>query len=213
MSDLVRGHYNVSNPIDSLFGQVRNATQSNQPMFSNAYVFGMGGLSDQAASTITAKANVVAIPVDYGAIITKVAFKVGATAAATSTHTNVALYGGSVAAPAILGAQSTDNTAGNGGFPASAWNIVTLGAAVLVTPTNAPNGYIYASLGITATTQPSLAGWTTASAIFYTDSGLGSATTNPLFMGGAAFTGGGAVAPATLASGAVTAATFLCVLL
>ena len=210
---LVRGRYPVSNPLWASLGQATNIANTSQPIRSNAEWFGLAGITDQAAATITAKANGVAVPVDVGMTITKVGFAVGATAAATSTHTNVALYAGGLAAPTKLGTQSTDNTAGNGGFPASAWNLITLGGGgYTVTATDAPAGYIYVSLGITATTQPSLAGWSTPAAVFYTWSALNSATTNPLFFNGA-YTGGGAAAPATLATGAVTAVVPLVVLL
>jgi hypothetical protein len=209
MADLVRGHYPVSAVLDSLLGQARNATQSNPPVFTNLSFFGASALTDNSTTALTtAKANAVAVAVDYGAIISKVSFVVGATAGATSTHTNVALYSGSVAAPAILGTQSTDNTAANGGFPASAINTVTLGTPVLITPANAPNGYIYVSLGVTATTVPSLLSAATPTAVFYQWSALNSTTANPLGFALTA-TGGGAVAPATLASASVAAAAFI----
>jgi hypothetical protein len=210
---LTRGHYPLNYSLFAALGATTNIANPQMPIRSNAEFFGgFGGLSDQSAATITAKANGIVVPVDPGTTITKVGFKVGATACATSTHSNVCLYAGGLAAPTKLGTQSTDVTTGNGGFPASAWNIVTLGAAYTVTAADAPQGYIYVSFGSTATTQPSLAGWTYATAIGYTDSALNSATTNPLFMS-AAYTGGGAAAPATLASGAVTGAVPLVVLL
>lgn len=209
MSDLARGHYYIEAVLDSMLGNARNATQANLPVYTNLSFFGASGLTDNSTTALTtAKANAVAVPVDWGAIITKVSFVVGATAGATSTHTNVALYSGGVAAPAILGTQSTDNTAGNGGFPASAINTVTLGAPVLVTPSNAPQGYIYVSLGITATTPPSLLSAPAPAAVFYQWSGLNSATANPLGFALTA-TGGGAAAPATLASTAVAAAAYI----
>jgi hypothetical protein len=176
-------------------------------MRSNADWFGLSGLTDTAAATTSAKANAVAVPVEYGDVFSKVTFVNGATAQATSTHGNVALYSGGVAAPAILGAQSADNIAANGGFPGSALVTVTLGAPVLITPANAPFGYIYVSYGNTATTQPSLAAYSTPTAINY-QWALNSATANPLAFAFNA-TGGGAVAPATLAGTAVAASAFL----
>jgi len=212
MADLVRGHYPIGSVFDALLGNARNATQNDLPVYTNLTWTGISGLTDNSTTALTsAKANAVAVPVDFGAIISKVSFVVGATAGATSTHTNVALYSGGVAAPAILGTQSTDNTSGNGGFAASAINTVTLGAPVVITPSNAPNGYIYVSLGVTATTVPSLLSAPTPTAVFYQWSALNSTTANPLGVALTA-TGGGATAPATLASASVAAATYICFL-
>ena len=205
MSDLVRGHYAIESALDAMLGNARNATQTNLPVYTNLSFFGASGLTDNSTTALTtAKANAVAVPVDWGAIITKVSFIVGATAQATSTHGNVALYSGGVAAPAIMGTQSTDNVAANGGFPASAISTVTLGAPVLVTPSNAPQGYIYVSYGFTATTAPSVLAAPAPAAVFY-QWALNSATANPLGFA-LTCTGGGAVAPATLAGSAVAAA-------
>jgi len=211
---LVRGHYPSANPLFSMLGGLTNATQSDLPPYTNATYFGgVAGLTDTAAATTTAKATVVVVPVDLGATITKVSWITGATVA-TVTHLNVQLYGSNtgvgLAAPVQLGTQSTDITTAQ---TASQINTITLGAAVVITQTNCPNGFVYVSIGSTASTPQSFAAWATPVAIGYTWNTLPAATTSaPLFPFAADFTGGGATQPATLAGGAARSTTPLVIL-
>lgn len=190
---LVRGRYHVTNPVWSLLGQPTNATQSDIAVRSNADISGINALTDGAAF-VTGVATAVAIPVEYGDIITKISVFVGAAAEATGTHAVAGLYSG-IGVPALLG-QSTDLTGATAVGPVNARFDFTLAAAQLVTPVNAPNGYIYASVFVTATTQPTVGSYTVAAAVGYQWF-----TNAPLKMGG--FTHGSAlttVLPATIVS-------------
>jgi hypothetical protein len=168
----------------------------------------MAGLTDTAAAVTTAKANFVAVPVEYGDIITKCTVLVGGTVSSTSTHSNFALYTGGVASPTLItGSQSTDVTTGAGGTAINTALTVTFGAATLITPTNAPFGYIYVSYGLTATAVPSLAAWSIPTAVYYQTTALSSATAAPLALAGNV-SGGGATAAANLASPTAAASAF-----
>lgn len=208
MADLISGRYVETNPLMSALGLAANINQPNLPAYTNASFFGLV-MADTAAAVTTAKANAVAVPVDIGAVIQKITVFVGGTVSATSTHSNFALYSGGVAAPAIIGTQSTDVTSGAGGTTANTMLQVTI-TPVMITAAMAPQGYIYVSYGLTATTVPSLAAFSTPTAIGY-QWALVSATANPLGFGFTA-TGGGASAPATLASTANVASAYFVVL-
>ena len=162
MSDLVRGRYQVSNPLYSVLGQPSNATQSNLAARSNAVTTGLNALTDGAALT-TAVATAVAIPVEVGDVVSKVTVVVGATAAGTPTNSFAALYSG-VAVPALL-AQSVDGAAA--AIAASGAFVFTLATPVLVTAVNAPYGFLYASVMVKATTPPTLASTTVATAVAF----------------------------------------------
>jgi len=199
MADLVRGRYHVTNPVWSYLGQPVNATQSDIAYRTNAAVTGIAGLADTSAALTTQVCTAVPVPVEYGDVITKISVVVGATAAGTPTNSFAALYSG-IGTPALL-AQSTDIT--TGAIAASAVFTWTLASPILVTPTNAPNGYLYASIMVKATTVPSLATVSVATAVgykFFTNSpvGMGAVTH------GSALTG---TAPSTIASPSAQAAT------
>lgn len=204
MSDLVRGRFHVTNPVWCALGQPVNATQSDIAVRSNLDAWGSPVLSDGAALA-TGVITAVAVPVEYGDVISKISVLVGATAEATGTHAWAALYSAPAAqgTPALLGTQSTDNT-GAAAMGASARFDFTLGGTpVLITPTNAPQGYVWAAVCVTATTVPTLASFTLATAVAYPWF-----TNAPVKMG--AITSGsalGATAPATLASPAAQAVT------
>ncbi len=200
MSDLVRGRYHVANPVWSLLGQPNNATQSNVAVRSNLDISGLNALTDGAAF-VTGVATGVAIPVEYGDIITKISLVVGGAAEAVGTHAVSGLYSG-IAVPALL-AQSTDLTGATAVGPVNTRFDFTLASAVLVTPTNAPSGFIYASVFVTATTPPTAASYTVAAAVAYQWY-----TGAPLKMGG--FTHGSALTttmPATIVTPAAQAVT------
>lgn len=105
--------------------------------------------------------------------------------------------------PALL-AQSVDIT--STAIPASALFTFTLATPQLITPANAPFGYVYASIMSKATTVPSLATVSVATAVAYQYTLNGA--TAPLKMGaithGSALT---ATAPATIATPTAQAAT------
>ena len=197
MADLVSGRYAQSNPFQALTGNLVNATQSNIPAQSNVNWYGFQ-YSDSAAGGVTAVANGVAVPVDWGVPISKVTVLCGA-AAGTITHFNFQLFSG-IAVPAALGTQSTDQTS----TPLTANTILTtsLGSTVVTSSSNAPNGFLYVSLGLTNSGAPSFASAATPVAIV-TQGASGFGTSAPYLA--AKFTGGGATQPSTLASATTVA--------
>jgi hypothetical protein len=197
---LVLGQHAIFNPYQALTGGLTNATQSNVPAQTNVNWFGFNAI-DSAAGGVTAVANAVAVPIDWGVVVTKATVLCGA-AAGTITHSNVQLFSG-IAVPAALGTQSTDATSTP--FTVNTFYTFTF-AAVTATPTNAPNRFLYFSLGLTDSVPPSFASASTPTAIV-TQGASGFGTTAPYLA--AKFTGGGAVQPATLASPTPVAAAFL----
>ena len=198
MADLVRGRYPVTSPIWSIAGQPTNSTQANIAARSNAMALGVTGLADTAAALVTQVATAVAVPVEYGDVISTITVLVGATAAGTPTNQFAALYSG-ITVPALM-AQSTDGL--TGAIAASAAFVFTLATPQLVTPALAPNGFIYASIMVKATTVPSLATVSVAAAVGYkwfTNGPLGVCVTH-----GAALT---TTAPATITSPTAQTAT------
>jgi hypothetical protein len=201
MADLASAHFPQFNPGQALTGGLDNATQANIPAQTNATWFGFTAI-DSAAGGVTAVANAVAVPVDWGVVITNATVLCGA-AAGTITHANVQLFSG-IATPAALGTQSTDATSTP--FTVNTFATFTLGSAVLTSPTNAPNHYLYFSLGLTNSVAPSLASASTPVAIVSGGaSGFGASA--PVLA--AKYTGGGAAQPTTLASATTVAAAIL----
>lgn len=180
---------------DPFLGGLAQSGNSGAPARTNGVYIGFGGLTDGALAATGVCAG-VAIPVVPGDVISAINLPIGATAGATMTHQFAALYSG-IATPARL-AQSTDTT--SAAIAASATAVWTLATPVTITSTNAPNGFVYASIGITASTIPTAAVGGTATGINY--QWFSSA---PLFW---SFTHGsavGATAPATIASAAAKA--------
>jgi len=189
MADLVRGKYPVTHPLSKLFASF-NASQADLAVRSNAEWFGLSGISNTAIAA-TGVATAVPIPVEIGDTFTKVSLFVGGTAEATGTHAFAALYSG-VATPALLN-QSVDNT-GAAALAASARFDFTI-PATTVTAATAPNGYIYASVSVTAGTIPTVMSVATPTAVGYQ-----LFTNAPLFFAathGSALAG---TAPATIAT-------------
>jgi hypothetical protein len=208
MADLVRGRYNVTNPQWSGFGQTSNTTQSDIAIRSNAAWAGLYGLTDAASIITTGVMGSVPVPVEYGDVISTISFVVGATAGATLTQSITALFSGVPTTPTLL-AQSTSNVAADGGFTASGLRTFTLQTPILITPANAPLGFVYAGYSVTGTTMPTLASYGSAAAVYYQW-----LSAQPL-KGVAAVTHGsalGGTAPATIASATVAATTPLVIL-
>lgn len=188
---LTRGRYPVTNPFAKITGFAANATQGNLPLRSNLEWFALANPTDGALAA-TGVGCAVPIPVEVGDTFTKVSLLAGATAEATGTHAFVALYSG-IATPALL-AQSADNT-GSAAVAASARFDFTLASAVTVTAANAPGGFIYASIAITAGTIPTAMVVSIPTAVGYQWY-----TTGPLFLSATHGSALGATAAATIAS-------------
>lgn len=195
MADLVSGGYAQSNPLRALLGQLANTAQGNLAARSNLE-WGIGNPTDGALAA-TGVACAVPIPVDQGQIISSVSILVGATAEASGTHAFMALYSG-IATPALL-AQTADDT-GAASAAASARYTRSLASSVLITPSNAPYGYVYASVMFTATTVPTAYVMSTPAGINYQWT-----TNGPLFLSATHGSGLTTTAPATIASPAAKA--------
>lgn len=193
---LVRGGYPVTHSLKKLTGGAANATQSDIPARSNLEWFGMGNPTDGALAA-TGVGCAVPIPVEYGDVISKISIIAGATAEATGTHMFAALYSG-IAVPALL-AQSADDT-GAASVAASARFTYTLATPQLITPTNAPGGFVYASIAITGGTIPTAAVISIPTAIGYQWF-----STGPLFFSATHGSALGATAASTIASPAAKA--------
>lgn len=162
---------------------------------SNAHAFGLGGLADGALAA-TGVLAAVPIPVQPGDEFAKVLLPIGATAAGTPTNSFAALYSG-IGVPALLG-QSKDGT--SAAIAKEKLFTFSLEAPVLITAANAPNGFIYAGVSITATTVPTAATSATPAAINYPWG-----TNAPLFFSLTAGSALAGTAAATIASPAAKA--------
>jgi hypothetical protein len=140
---LVHGRYPVQNPEYLLAGNLidrRNLSRTD-------------AISD-TATLATGVATSVAIALQAGDVVSKIAFKSGATAAGTPTHYAFGLYDPS----GNLLAQTADQTS-------TAWaanTVIDLSLASVVTV--ASEGIYYASIFVAATTPPSLVGATLGTA-------------------------------------------------
>ncbi len=105
-------------------------------------------VQDAAAALVTQVLTSVAVPLQAGDLISRVAFRVGATAASVPTNAFVALYS-NAATPALL-AQSADTAAA--AIAADTWYDQPLQSPVAITV----HGVYYAALMVSASTVPSL---------------------------------------------------------
>jgi hypothetical protein len=189
--DLVAAGYPLTYPPRRLRGNAGNAAQQNISQRSNVEMLaGLNGLADTAAALASGVLTVVAVPVETGDQLSKVTVRVGATAAGTPTHSFAAVHN---SAGALI-AQSVDGT--TTAIPASAEFTFTLASTVLIvtgTGGNAPNGFVYVALAVTAATVPSLATVSVATAVGYAWTANGPAQL--CGVGGSAVLG---TAPATL---------------
>lgn len=172
MADLVSGHWPQHNPTDVFLGLTRNVVNSSVPARSNLEWPISGNPSDGVLAA-TGVGIFVPIPVSAGTIVSKVSIFIGGTAGGTMTHQFAAIYSG-IATPALIG-QSTDTT--SAAIAASGMASWTLSAAQLITPAQAPNGFIYAGVAITATTVPTALGVAIPTAVGYQLT-----TSGPLFF-------------------------------
>lgn len=187
---LVKGKYPTTD-VFSLLGLVQNVAQSNEPVFSNARIPFIGGLSDAAIGG-SGIACAVPIPVIENTEISNVSIFTGATAAAKLEHQFAALYAGTGAAPALI-EQSTDaTTTAAGAKKEITWKLTK---KVLITNANAPAGFIYAAIALEGETMPTAVSFSTAAGVNYKWT-----ATAPLFWSMTAGSALAGTAAATLAS-------------
>jgi hypothetical protein len=197
--DLVSSKYALQNPLLALVGGLVNAVNPVVPARSNAE-WSVGNMTDGALAG-TGVLAFVPVPVDVGSTVSKVSFVVGNTAAATPTHQFAAVYAGTGTAPALL-AQSADATtmaiAAQSGIVT-----YTLATPQVITTTNAPNGFIYAGISITAGTVCTALSVGTPTGINY--QWQVASATSPLFLAGTAGSALAGTAAATIASASAKA--------
>lgn len=152
-------------PVEELLGGLQQSANPGYAARSNLY-FPLGAVTDGALAT-TGIGNVVAVPVQLGDVFSTVSVPIGATAAVTPTHQFAAIYSAvsATAASNLLLVQSVDTTtAAIGASALASW---TLSAPVTVTLKNAPFGFLYVELAITAGTMPTVASAGTPAGINY----------------------------------------------
>ena len=200
---LARGHFPNTNPFWKISGSLANVVEANVSARSNLEYLGYGALADLAIGA-TGVSLSVPVPVEYGDVISKISVMAGATAEGTGTHSFMALYQGTGASPALM-AQTADDT-GAAAIAASTVYTRSLATPQLITPTNAPNGFVYVTINVTAGTVPTLVGCAPAAAA-YTLAAF-NATGAPRFLAATHDSAAGATAPATMGAQTVVAKAF-----
>jgi hypothetical protein len=190
---LVKGHYPLTNPLQSILGLPSNAVQANIPVRTNAEYLGLASAADGAA-LVTNKLVCVAVPVDVGQTYSTVTFVAGATAP-TVTINYAAVYAGmGTAALSTLLAQSTN--AGATAPTASQADSYTLATPQVATAANAPYGFWFVGIQGTGTVNSALS-VSVAAAVDVLQAAVFTHSPFALGFSVAATTG---TAPATLAS-------------
>jgi hypothetical protein len=182
-------------PVEELLGGLNQSGNGGYAARSNLY-FPLGALTDGALAA-TGVGAVVPVPVAAGDVITAVNVPIGATAGATMTHQFAAVYSAvsATAASNLLLAQSTDTT--SAAIAASALASWTLATPVTVTKANAPFGFLYVMVAITASTIPTAAAAGTPTGINYQWVNQ-TAAKSPIVWSGTAGSAVGGTAPANL---------------
>lgn len=148
MSDQVSGRYQGLNPWYNVLGQTANAVQSDVPTRSNIEIF--GPVKEETGTITSEKGLLAAIPVTYGDSISNVRIGVVATEAETSSEFIGAIYPGLAAGKktkvAAESAVIKEQAKKEKGF------VMALKESLLITPTNAPFGFVYAGFFVKETT-------------------------------------------------------------
>lgn len=192
--DLVSGRFPVTYPFAKALGLASNNAQGNITARSSLEYLGLSGLADTAAALTSGAVTLVPVPVETGDLIQFVDVIVGATAAGAPTHSWAALYS---ASGVLLGSQSVDG--GAGAIAASGRFSFSLGAKYIVQVADAPGGFVYAGVSVTATTVPSLSAASIAAAVGYQRF-----TGAPAFYAATSGTGLAGVAPASVSLSGAT---------
>ncbi|MGP0053660.1 MAG: hypothetical protein ACLPZR_33130 [Solirubrobacteraceae bacterium] len=184
---------------ETFLGNVAQVANPGVPARSNIRFLGVSAQADQALAT-TGVCLATPIPVVEGDVITNVNVPIGATAGATLTHGFAAIYSG-IGVPALLG-QSTDIGATAAIVHEKVYPFA-LATPIQVTPANAPNGFVYASISFSqsAGTIPTAVG----AVLLATAAHYQWFATGPLFFSATHGSAVGGTAPATIASPAVVA--------
>lgn len=140
-ADLVGGGYQLYNPIWSFFNRTPNATQGNVAVRSNLEYLGLGA-KFEASSTITSEKGLfAAIPVTWGDVISNVWIQVQKESESGAEFI-AALYEG--VAPGKETKVFGESAVIKEELKKEKSAKFALKSSQLITPTNAPGGYIYA---------------------------------------------------------------------
>lgn len=197
-SDLVGAGYPTGWPMYAALGGLTNVSSPNQPCRTNLEWFGFNtavATTNVLLGGSTGAGAVAAVPVTPGEVITKVGVLVTNTAGGTPTHGFAAVYAGTGSAPALI-AQSPDT--GSGAIAANGLYNWTFTSPLSVSAINAPFGFVYVLMSVTAGTLPTI--------VTVTGPTIGAwgtmvpPSTAPLLFAATQGSGLGATAPATIAS-------------
>jgi hypothetical protein len=144
-----------------MLGNLMQAGNSQRPARTN---FDKATILTDGALAATGVGCFVPIPVAVGDVFGTVAIQVGGTAAVTPTHQIAALYKGTGAEPALIG-QSKDTT--SAAIAASSRAQWALENPVTIKEADAPHGFIYAEIALTAGTIPTAAVYAVAAGLNY----------------------------------------------
>ena len=156
---ITKGHFPQNFPGFAWAGTQGQSAQANLPVrfnteWSTPY---SGALVDTASLGGTTTGVMVAVPcpVDVGMEISKISVLIGAGGAGTPTHSFAALYSGTtVAAPPLIG-QTTDGlTAAIAASTRFDFSFAA-GSQQVITAAQAPYGFVYVAIAVTASTVPS----------------------------------------------------------
>lgn len=176
MTDVISGRYPQQNPAWSVFGMQNNIAQPNVPAFTSLPpLAGLAGTLEDGAAIITKEETTFPVWLPWGVTIEKFSLALGATEIETLTHAWVAVRTGAGVEPGGAGAkgelktvlvgESADETTLTGAKTKTI--SISLKKALLITPENAPNGYVYVSVFMVATKVGTYASFKTAAGALF----------------------------------------------
>lgn len=143
MSDQVSGRYQGQNPFYSILGQTANTVQGDVPARSNLEILGFGSTWAESGAITSEKGLLAAVPVTWGDSISNVGFQV-TTESESGSEAIVALYSGVADGKKtkVIGESAVTKEQ----FKKEKQVNIALKESVLITPTNAPFGFVYAGV-------------------------------------------------------------------
>ena len=177
MSDIVGGRYANQNPAWAITGQLNNLAQPDVPAFTNLPPgAGLAGTLGDEAALITKEEVCWPVFLPWGVAIKKLNLFVGGTKTETMTHAFWTVKQGS---PIAIGGELKGTLLAESGDLTSSYEpaetttgTMELKESLLITPENAPNGFVYFGVFIEGTKVGTYASFKTpAAATFKASSG------------------------------------------
>ena len=190
---ITKGHFPQNAALQAFFGNGGQTAQANLPVRTNLeWPIYSGALVDTASlgGTTTGVYVAVPVPVDVGMEVSKISVFIGAGAAGTPTHSYAALYSGTtVATPPLIGQTVDGQTAAIAASTRFDFGFAA-GSQLVITAAQAPYGFVYAAIVVTASTMPSCvttpAGaaacqyrWFTNTPLYFSQTATAAASTAP----------------------------------